>query len=290
MARALIRPSEAEILRENPILEFRAGKYNYKIERAGDRSMYTVSDGVSSLSAPIEWAFGLGDAGQTYVLRLEGARYESRVSFYRRKKGLDWTMGATSAKPASLKEAFGRKMGKQDERECFGCHSTGAVAANIVRTELLAPGVQCEACHGPGSDHIKGVTKMASLGGRPTEEISDLCGRCHRTWADVASMGLTGIANVRFQPYRIANSRCYDALDSRISCVACHDPHAPLVRAAVAYDAACTACHMKPAKICPAGKKDCVSCHMPKYEIPGSHFEFTDHQIRVVRPGEVYPN
>jgi len=28
---------------------------------------------------------------------------------------------------------------------------------------------------------------------------------------------------------------------------------------------------------------------MPKVEIPGSHFKFTDHRIRIVRPGEPYP-
>jgi hypothetical protein len=29
---------------------------------------------------------------------------------------------------------------------------------------------------------------------------------------------------------------------------------------------------------------------MPRYEIPGSHFDSTDHMIRVVRAGEPYPN
>jgi hypothetical protein len=29
---------------------------------------------------------------------------------------------------------------------------------------------------------------------------------------------------------------------------------------------------------------------MPKYEIPGSHHLFSDHQIRIVRPNETYPN
>jgi hypothetical protein len=29
---------------------------------------------------------------------------------------------------------------------------------------------------------------------------------------------------------------------------------------------------------------------MPKVEIPGSHFKFTDHYIRIVRSGEKYPS
>jgi hypothetical protein len=29
---------------------------------------------------------------------------------------------------------------------------------------------------------------------------------------------------------------------------------------------------------------------MPKVELPGSHSVFTDHQIRIVRAGDRYPN
>ena len=29
--------------------------------------------------------------------------------------------------------------------------------------------------------------------------------------------------------------------------------------------------------------KDCTTCHMPKYEVPGTHTQFTDHWIHVVR-------
>jgi hypothetical protein len=28
---------------------------------------------------------------------------------------------------------------------------------------------------------------------------------------------------------------------------------------------------------------------MPKVELPGAHFKFTDHRIRIVKPGEAYP-
>ena len=32
-----------------------------------------------------------------------------------------------------------------------------------------------------------------------------------------------------------------------------------------------------------------IYSHMPKYEIRGSHYSFTDHWIRVVKSGEPYP-
>jgi len=37
-------------------------------------------------------------------------------------------------------------------------------------------------------------------------------------------------------------------------------------------------------------KDKCSSCHMPKVELPGGHVAFTDHFIRVVHPGDAYPN
>jgi hypothetical protein len=29
---------------------------------------------------------------------------------------------------------------------------------------------------------------------------------------------------------------------------------------------------------------------MPKTSLPGGHLKFTDHEIRIVRPGEKYPD
>jgi formate-dependent nitrite reductase cytochrome c552 subunit len=37
-------------------------------------------------------------------------------------------------------------------------------------------------------------------------------------------------------------------------------------------------------------KANCASCHMPKVNLPGGHMSFTDHEIRIVKPGEPYPN
>jgi hypothetical protein len=44
------------------------------------------------------------------------------------------------------------------------------------------------------------------------------------------------------------------------------------------------------ATACPVSGKDCVTCHMPKYDIPGMHYKFTDHWIRVAKAGEPYPD
>jgi Cytochrome c3 len=300
MARALEKGEDSAILKEHRQLTFSDGRFLYTIARAGDRSLYTVKDGDASLTVPIPWAFGLGAAGQTYALEMDGKWYESRVSFYKDIERLDFTLGARELAPRDLKEAVGREMTPRDVALCFGCHSTNGVHDGEVDFHNLEPGVLCESCHGSAANHVKAIetgakaAPMPKLGALDSAAMSELCGRCHRTWEAIASNGPRGIPNVRFQPYRLTNSKCYDAVDQRISCVACHDVHAHSLKPMAFYDAKCTACHSQqansPAKMCRVSAHDCVSCHMPKYEIPGSHHRFTDHEIRIATAGSPYPN
>ena len=302
MAHAMELVPEAAILRERPILTFddKESGYAYRIQRKGDQSLYTVTKGSDTLTVPIGWAFGLGRAGQTYVFEKDGEFYESRVSYYSALDGLDLTMGATNLKPTNLTQAAGRYIGRDEKARCFGCHATNAHQNNELTLSRMSAGVQCERCHGPSERHLEGLkqgnatlAKMPSLRKLSTEDMSNFCGQCHRTWEEIASGGKLGVLNVRFQPYRLTNSKCYDTEDARISCVACHDPHQELNRVDASYDGRCQACHTagKPnVRLCKVSQSNCVSCHMPKIEMPGSHFKFTDHMIRIVRANEPYPN
>lgn len=303
MARAMERAADCGILQEHPSLSFREGPYSYRIERNRTRSIYTVTDGKETITAPIEYAFGLGKAGQTYIFERGGKMYESRVSFYEALDGLDLTMGARNRKPENLQEAAGRFMDRHSEGDCFGCHTTSSRADGVHRPEELMAGVTCERCHGSALAHVEGFRSgtpvaMKRLSSLSTEELSDFCGQCHRTWAQIAADGPHDINNVRFQPYRLANSKCYDPSDKRIACTACHNVHEDLVTSASFYDRKCLACHATGAqrvakqltRNCPVGKQACVSCHMPKLQLPGAHHEFTDHRIRIVRAGVPYPD
>jgi hypothetical protein len=299
MARALEPVGEAGILRRHPALSYRESGFQWRIVRDGDRSVMTVTGEGETLTVPLLWAFGRGQAGQTYVFEHDGALFESRVSFYNALDGLDLTMGAQPGKPRNIADAAGRRMDATGARECFGCHSTGAVSSGRLHLESISPGVGCESCHGPAEQHVAAVragnpaaAKMAKLSGRTAEEMAELCGRCHRTWSQIALNGPRGVLNVRFQPYRLTNSKCFDTSDARLACAACHDPHGPLETNLASYDSRCTACHSAAGrrKTCRVAKADCVTCHMPKIDLPGAHARFTDHQIRIARAGEPYPN
>jgi hypothetical protein len=306
MARAMELGASCEILREHPNLTFKDGPFTYRVTRQGDHSTYAVTDGKSTVSEPILWAFGQGEAGQTYVIRHADQIYETRVSFFRDIEGLDITIGYPHTTPQTLEEAIGHSQASDSARMCFGCHSTAAVRGRELDLEHLTPGVTCEGCHGPGAEHLHAVQKgdksdshIMNPGKLNPGDLADFCGSCHRSGLQVVVMHSEGVNTVRFQPYRLSNSRCYDPDDARISCLACHDPHQTVRRQAAFYDGKCVACHSAAVvssgeqgtrpKTCPVAKRDCVTCHMPKYDLPGGHFKFTDHMIRVVHPGEPFP-
>ena len=308
MAHALEPTSECQVLRERPRMTFREGPYSYKIVREDTRSIYSVSDGVNTIAEPILYCFGRGKGGQTYVVLHNGVLYECRVSYYQTIQNLDLTIGQPTAVPASLEQAFGRQVSRTESLECFGCHAPSAVSGHQLRLENLVPGVTCEACHGPGERHIAAVKSGDSRGlqifNPRTLDANTLsqefCGTCHRSFVQVMQMPAQGgFQNVRFQPYRIFNSKGHNKFDSRISCVACHNPHDKLQQEASFYDSKCLACHlsnpqqarteMRTARACSVGTQKCAACHMPKVEIPGTHTSFTDHWIRIVKPNEPVP-
>jgi hypothetical protein len=317
MGRALELVAMSEILRANPTLTFRSGPYTYQITRRGEQSIYSVTDGKQTISAPILYAFGQGKAGQTYIFERNGSFQESRISFYNKIKGLDWTIGYERVAPPTLEEAVGRSVSMDEARNCFGCHTTASTSGTQLQLQKMMPGVTCEACHGPGADHILAMEakdfknkRIFNPGQMNPDELSqEFCGSCHRSAEQVsANSKLRGINSVRFQPYRLFTSRGHDPFDERLSCTACHNPHEDPKHDAAFYDAKCFACHRsgeslksaqlaqaeaedgRDARPCPVSQKSCTSCHMPKVEIPGSHTQFTDHRIRIAREGEPFPN
>lgn len=305
MARALELASESKILASLSPLRFQLGGFSYQIVRQGDQSIYSVRRGSEEVSVPILYGLGSAIAGQTYVFERNGSYYESHVSFFP-EVGLDITIGHFRSEPTSLEDALGKPMNPEEARKCFACHATASVTDNRLEPSRMIPGVTCEACHGPGTRHVAAM-KAGSF--RPTfifnpAQLSaldsvDFCGACHRTLRDVKLLRTDGVQNVRFQPYRLQKSRCW-VRTGRITCQFCHNTHEPLAHEAAYYDQKCLICHLshpgeqttreRPGPACPVSPQKCVNCHMPKYRLEGVPFEFTDHQIRVVRTGEHFPS
>ena len=306
MGRAMALTGTNPVLQNNPKLTVRKGPYSYTVETRGAESNYSVTDGTRTITVPIHWNFGAG--AQTWMLEYNGRRYESAVSFYPSIPGLDFTTGDEDLKPQTLEEAIGREIFTPEMKVCFGCHTSNSLSNGKLTLDSMRPGVACEHCHTGSTAHVTDAVNgdydsaPRDLRKLSSEDISNFCGQCHRSWETVVRNHWRGELTVRFQPYRLANSKCFDGADPRIGCIACHDPHVDVVRNDSSYDSKCLACHSgaastpasaaasKPAPACPTAKSDCVSCHMPKVKLPNGHLTFTDHQIRIVKAGEKFPN
>jgi hypothetical protein len=317
MGRTADLVANSDILPSGSRLTFQAGNISYEIVAAEGQDTFKVADGARSNSAPLSWSFGDGHIGQSWLFERNGEFYESRVSYFDTLKALDFTPGRKLTEPHDLEQAMARPVSGDELVRCFACHTTASTIGEKFDRRRIIPGITCEACHGPGLTHVV-AHEMAYLQGQtwqtgqepdlifdpgklsPVDAV-DFCGACHGTWWDVKLGGLTGLGNIRAQPYRLEKSRCWGKKgDARLTCVACHDPHQELVRDSASYDRNCLSCHLTstsatpttdhPGPACKVSTKNCASCHMPKHEDSGMHYTFTDHYIRVVRPGAPYPD
>jgi hypothetical protein len=195
-----------------------------------------------------------------------------------------------------------------DERAVTGAapvvaEAVKATRARFAERDLVEVGIGCESCHGGSREHVEHVGLAPSLlpksaflklegpRGAPDEvraqAVNRVCARCHQvlftrypyTWEGGRRAEAPGGSHINSGEARdLLLGGCAGAL----SCVACHDPHAPAeeVRPALESlegstgDAVCLRCHGRYAgdealrahtHHDPSGAgARCMACHMPK--------------------------
>jgi len=163
--------------------------------------------------------------------------------------------------------------------DCGSCHD--AVSSHRVMHGPVASG-DCAACH--IVDNTPGRRRIAIKNAAPNGDTTALCVSCHEDNAERLKQAH------RHAPVAAGKS------------TACHDPHGSEFRYQLADEGNRASCHRAGNPIanatvpdtgskrpCPVAKQQCTTCHMPKIALPGSHFEFTDHRIRINRPGTPFP-
>lgn len=173
---------------------------------------------------------------------------------------------------------------------CFRCHTTGAqpfdpaVPTFVENRPGMAGafdqiGVQCEACHGPGSGHFSTVASQGSVRVDRSRIFIDptgqqTCVQCHSRTAD-ADPAVIAAADGFILPYQQAAELRASGGHASFTCTVCHDPHASLrSERATAIRNACTACHADMSMAGHGGAVltrddgytetlSCESCHMP---------------------------
>ena len=124
-----------------------SGRYLYRISVEGADPTLTVSTGKQSIKAEIEWTFGAGVRGQTYILENNGTLYDSQVSSFRGLHGMGTTPGHAPVTDLNdLQKALGMSLTQEAGARCFGCHTTASTTneqfdpeAGGTRRQLRAP-------------------------------------------------------------------------------------------------------------------------------------------------------
>jgi len=150
--------------------------------------------------------------------------------------------------------------------DCGGCHTTGYSAQGnqdelpgIIGT-WVEPGVQCEACHGPGSLHVSNPRGI-----HPTiDRTAEMCTNCHVQDSSSATLAQDGFIQHHESYGDLAQSK-----HLLLDCVVCHDPHSGVVQLRAQKTASvrttCENCHWQEAKYRKSMENvPCVDCHMPR--------------------------
>jgi len=57
----------------------------------GGKPELSVTDGRDTITASLQWAFGTGEVGQSYLFQRKGSYFESRVSYFGSLENLNVT-------------------------------------------------------------------------------------------------------------------------------------------------------------------------------------------------------
>ncbi|MCA9916568.1 MAG: NapC/NirT family cytochrome c [Anaerolineales bacterium] len=153
--------------------------------------------------------------------------------------------------------------------DCGTCHTTGYSPignqdglAGIVGSWAIA-GVQCEECHGAGSQHAESPITVRLTINRDGES----CNECHTEGITLMDF----VSENGFISHQDSYDDLYQSKHMMIDCVVCHDPHTGVVQLREAdlatVQANCEDCHFAQAQY-ESGHEgvrvDCIDCHMPQ--------------------------
>ncbi|WP_340818392.1 multiheme c-type cytochrome [Methanolobus sp. WCC4] len=203
------------------------------------------------------------------------ARYIDEQGYIITKTGENMAVNGSNQYNIETGEWVDYNAGILLEYNCFKCHTTGASYDEGVEGLTGIPGswefrgVQCEACHGPGSEHVaQGGAEGVAINVDPS---ASFCGQCHRRGEDDDKIPSGGGFVQHHEEYQelLASGGM-----STFDCVVCHDPHQPVHAGAtnptegLGITTQCEDCHAEAARIYANSTKgaagiECLDCHMP---------------------------
>ena len=299
MARSLYKPAPANTVEDyktnNSFYHPASDRYYTMFERDGRffqrrHQVDAAGKPVNVIEREVHYVIGSGNHARSYLHRTEQNRliqlpatwYAERGGFWDMSPGYDWEQH----------QDFRRKI----TMECLFCHNaypkiakeTDRVDQEAVFAEELPEGIDCQRCHGPGGDHVRGFPNSIVNPAKLSRERNiEVCMQCH---LETTSMPLPysvrrfGRGVFSYRPgealsgymihfdhapntghedkfeiagaaYRLRQSLCFQK-SGTLTCTTCHNPHdIPRGEAATRhYTSVCQSCHVSGANASPTGR------------------------------------
>lgn len=261
---------------------------------------------------PLEYFFGSGHLGTTYLYSIGNYLFESPIAWYGPSQAYDMKPGLEQLKEVPPPLPM--------QSSCMRCHMSAVQSSDpgtinrYQRLPFLHGGITCEECHGDPAEHERtaGKGKILNPARMNADARDSVCISCHlegdvlveragrsaldykpgdsistfvafyvKTSANLVDRGVSEVE-------QLSQSTCKRISGDRMACTSCHDPHytPQAAEKAAFFRGKCLSCHNRPefaAEHHPENK-DCTSCHMPRTgaeNIP--HVAWTDHRI-LARP------
>lgn len=208
------------------------------------------------------------------------------------------------------------QQGKSFFESCAGCHST---AADPKENTFLEPGVGCEACHGPGSNHViaplaKKIDTIVNPGRLAPAMAAMVCGSCHGWGEDVDGRHAWPVdykpgeqlagkfhsvsrdnrdyfwpsGNAKEPPLQYLDWQLSRHSQQGISCLDCHTAHQKGDKnphqTRLPGDELCLSCHAQRHSDTPHESGSCVICHMPESTGSLNPGKIKSHVFKPVKP------
>lgn len=313
--------------RESILADFKGEKFSSQgvnshfFEKKGEFFANTEGPDGKNHDYKIVYTFGITPL-QQYIVQFPDGHFQCLRTAWDSKKN-KWFDLYPNFKVVHSEWLHWSRGGLNWNNMCADCHSTN-VRKNYdsdkhsYDTKFALINVSCEACHGPGKQHVSDVatqgksyqntgTMKMTLDTKP-KELVDQCARCHvRREQFSGNYNYEGTFLDHYFPQLITQPIYYSdgqILDEDyvygsfvqskmykhdVTCTNCHNPHSTKLK--LQGNALCSQCHdtkkydTEKHHKHPMGSESaqCINCHMPGRFYMGNDFR-RDHSFRIPRP------
>ena len=172
---------------------------SYRVFREGGTARLSSDQSAAPAlhgSQALKYFVGSNTRGRTFLFDIDGFLYQSPVNYYTAKGVWDMSPGYAHLQRMELNHPV--------DATCLFCHSSRIQAPvegtvnEFAGEPFLQPGVGCERCHRPGSEHVAGRGAMVNPAKLTGARRDDICMACHLE--GVARIERAGHHEVEFQP------------------------------------------------------------------------------------------